>query len=111
LRKKHYNFFYYTHVICGNVIFIASCIHASTNFYLLLSGLLLWIGDWIRRLFFGETNGLSTKTLATIENLGGNWIRISLPATRSSKGLLEKPLMTCEPALYYYPNVPSISKV
>ncbi|KAI6777458.1 hypothetical protein HG530_001403 [Fusarium avenaceum] len=111
MRNKHYNFFYYTHVICGTVIFITSCIHASTNFYLLLPGLLLWIGDWIRRVFFGETNGLSTKTLATIENPGGNWIRISLPTTRSAENISEKPLTTCEPALYYYLNVPSISKV
>jgi NAD(P)H-flavin reductase len=111
MRRHHYNLFYYMHVICGTIIFIASCVHASTDFYLLLPGLLLWIGDWIQRIFFGQTNGLSTKTLATIENPGGNWFRISLPAKASAERMLEKPLMTCEPLLYYYLNIPAISKV
>ncbi|CVL09336.1 uncharacterized protein FMAN_15500 [Fusarium mangiferae] len=80
IRRQNYNLFYYVHVICGIIVFVASCIHASTDFYLLLPGLLLWIGDWLRRVFIGETNGLSTKTVAELENAGGGWTRISLPA-------------------------------
>lgn len=111
MRRSHYNLFYYTHIICGTVIFIASCIHASTDFYLLLPGLLLWIADWIQRLFFGETHGLSTKTPATIENPGGSWIRVSFPAKKSTESLLERPLSAYEPLQYYYLNIPAISKI
>ncbi|KAF5688572.1 hypothetical protein FDENT_4792 [Fusarium denticulatum] len=110
IRRQHYNLFYYTHVICGIIIFVASCIHASTDFYLLLPGLLLWIGDWVRRVFFGETNGLSTKTVATLDNMGGNWIRISLPAKSSAQQVTEKYVPTYEPLLYYYLNAPAVSK-
>ncbi|SCN99991.1 uncharacterized protein FFB20_11045 [Fusarium fujikuroi] len=108
-RLQHHNLFYYTHVTCGIVIFVASCIHASTDFYLLLPGLLLWIADWVRRVFFGETNGLSIKTVATLENTGGNWVRISLPAKTSAQQMMEKPILTCEPLLYYYLNAPTVS--
>ncbi|KAF5554241.1 hypothetical protein FMEXI_2062 [Fusarium mexicanum] len=110
IRRQHYNLFYYTHVICGIIIFVASCIHASTDFYLLLPGLLLWVGDWVRRVFFGETNGLSTKTVATVENIGSSWIRISLPAKFSPQQMTEKPVPICEPLLYYYLNTPAVSK-
>ncbi|KAG5782718.1 hypothetical protein H9Q73_003653 [Fusarium xylarioides] len=110
IRRQHYNLFYYTHVICGIVIFVASCIHASTDFYLLLPGLLLWIGDWVRRGFFGDTNGLSTKTVATLENAGGSWIRISLPAKSTPQQMMEKPVPTSEPLLYYHLNAPAVSK-
>ncbi|KAF5651377.1 ferric reductase [Fusarium tjaetaba] len=110
IRRQHYNLFYYTHVICGIIIFVASYIHASTDFYLLLPGLLLWVGDWVRRVFFGETNGLSTKTVATLENAGGSWIRISLPAKSTPQQIMEKPVPTSEPLLYYYLNAPAVSK-
>ncbi|KAF5548548.1 ferric reductase [Fusarium phyllophilum] len=109
-RRQHYNLFYYTHVICGIIIFVASCIHASTDFYLLLPGLLLWIGDWVRRVFFGEINGLSRKTVATLENIGGSWIRISLPAKSTPQQMMEKPVPTSEPLLYYHINAPRVSK-
>ncbi|KAF5591942.1 ferric reductase [Fusarium pseudoanthophilum] len=110
IRRQHYNLFYYTHVICGIIIFVASCIHASTDFYLLLPGLLLWIGDWGRRVFFGETNGLRRKTVATLENAGGSWIRISLPAKGTPQQMMEKPVPTSEPLLYYHLNAPAVSK-
>ncbi|KAH7144769.1 hypothetical protein DER46DRAFT_630229 [Fusarium sp. MPI-SDFR-AT-0072] len=110
IRRQHYNLFYYTHIICGLIIFVASCIHASTDFYLLLPGLLLWIGDWLRRVFFGETKGLSTKAVATLENIGGSWIRISLPVKSSAQQMTEKPVPTCEPLLYYYLNAPAVSR-
>ncbi|ENH70280.1 hypothetical protein FOC1_g10012187 [Fusarium oxysporum f. sp. cubense race 1] len=83
---------------------------SCTDFYLLLPGLLLWIGDWLRRAFFGETNGLSSKTVATLENIGGSWIRISLPAKSSAEQMTEKPVLTCEPLLYYYLNAPAVSR-
>jgi ferric-chelate reductase len=35
LRRRSYNTFYYTHIISSVVIFVGTCIHASTNFYFL----------------------------------------------------------------------------
>ncbi|KAI9148388.1 ferric reductase [Paramyrothecium foliicola] len=101
IRRRHYNLFYFSHVILGILILVGSCIHASTNFYLLLPGLLLWIADWIRRLFFGEANGLVRKTPAVLENADNGWLKISLLPTK---------VITCQPLLYYYLNFPSISK-
>ncbi|RBR25384.1 uncharacterized protein FIESC28_01821 [Fusarium coffeatum] len=102
IRRRHYNLFYFSHVILGTLTIVASCLHASTNFYLLLPGLLLWIADWIRRLFFGEAKGLASKTPAVLEIAENGWLRVSLLPNRAIFG---------PPLLYYYLNFPSISKV
>lgn len=44
LRRKSYNVFYYVHVICSFWVFVVLSVHASTDFYFLLPGLVLWIG-------------------------------------------------------------------
>ncbi|KXH67506.1 hypothetical protein CSAL01_00813 [Colletotrichum salicis] len=117
IRRNHYNFFYYNHVIFGLVIFIAACIHASTDFYILLPGLFLWAADWACRLLGGQTGGIASKTGATLENVGNNWLRISthLPVSRKDSGstydlVQEKGETLHEPLSYYYLSIPSISK-
>ncbi|KAM0554805.1 hypothetical protein ACHAPJ_006537 [Fusarium lateritium] len=102
IRKRHYNLFYFSHVLLGALVLIASCLHASTNFYLLLPGLSLWIVDWIRRLFFGKASGLANMTPAVLEIAENGWLRVSLLPTKAITG---------QPLLYYYLNFPSISRL
>jgi ferric-chelate reductase len=111
IRRRHYNLFYYNHVLLGTSIFATSCIHASTDLYLLIPGLLLWFIDLIRRFFFGETNGLSRTVLATLEHADNGWIRISLPASKSTELSTEKRVSSTQPLCYYYLNFPSVSKL
>ncbi|KAG4283258.1 hypothetical protein FPRO06_09931 [Fusarium proliferatum] len=111
IRRRHYNLFYYSHVFLGTIIFAASCIHASTDLYLLIPGLLLWFIDLIRRFFFGETNGLSRTVLATLENADNGWVRISLPASERTGLSVEKQVSSTQPLSYYYLNFPSVSKL
>ncbi|KAK1452427.1 hypothetical protein CCUS01_10918 [Colletotrichum cuscutae] len=118
IRRTHYNFFYYTHVIFGLIIFVAACIHASTDFYLLLPGLYLWVADWACRLFGGQAGGLASKTGATLENADNNWLRISthLPVSKNASAstfdlVEEKGETLHEPLSYYYLSIPSISKL
>ncbi|KAF4997981.1 hypothetical protein FGRMN_3501 [Fusarium graminum] len=102
IRRRHYNLFYFSHVILGTLTLIASSLHASTNFYLLLPGLLLWITDWIRRLFFGEAGGLASKVPATLEFAENGWLRVTLLHTKAFTG---------QPLSYHYLNFPSISRL
>jgi ferric-chelate reductase len=111
VRRHHYNLFYYSHVALAVVVFVASCVHANTNFYLLIPGLLLWIVDLFRRFFRGETGGLSRKVTATVENAGNAWIRISLPTSKKAEAHAEKSLPSTQPLSSYYLTIPSISKL
>ncbi|KAF4975336.1 hypothetical protein FZEAL_7869 [Fusarium zealandicum] len=120
IRRRNYNLFYYSHVICSILIFVGASIHTSTNFYLLLPGLFLWVVDWAWRLYFGEAGGLHEKTNATLENAGGGWYRLSFPllATKVTGGYGEIPgspsesgLSSLTPLKSYYLNVPAISKI
>ncbi|KAK1625532.1 hypothetical protein BDP81DRAFT_464023 [Colletotrichum phormii] len=108
IRRNHYNFFYYNHVIFG--------------LYRLLPPpsrtiLFLWVADWACRLFGGQTGGIASKTGATLENAGNNWLRISthLPISKKDSGstydlIQEKGETLHEPLSYYYLSIPSISK-
>lgn len=49
IRLKKYNTFYFTHFLFIPFLFLV-CVHASTDFYLALPGLLTWIVDGILRL-------------------------------------------------------------
>ncbi|OBR08367.1 Ferric reductase [Colletotrichum higginsianum IMI 349063] len=118
IRRNHYNFFYYNHVLFGLVIFVAASIHASTDFYLLMPGLLLWLADWACRIFAGEAGGLSSKTSATLENAGNGWLRITLPPLRKLDdsysrviALEEKGRPSFQPLLYYHLQIPAISRL
>ncbi|KAL2678727.1 hypothetical protein Neosp_009478 [[Neocosmospora] mangrovei] len=119
IRRRNYNFFYYTHVVCAILIFIGASIHASTDFYLLLPGLSLWLFDWVYRLFRGEGGGLHERINATLENADNGWYRLSLPVvTRSMKSYDEIPeshaetgMSSLTPLKTYYINIPSISNL
>ncbi|KAJ4989555.1 hypothetical protein SVAN01_04932 [Stagonosporopsis vannaccii] len=115
VRRKNYNTFYYFHVFCGTSIFIGASIHASTDFYLLLPGLFLWVIDIGMRLFSGESGGSHNKVTAIIENAGADWYRISFPSWAQKNNtndlLTEKTVLMNSPLKYYYVNVPCISKL
>jgi len=117
-RRKAYNTFYYAHIVFGIVIMVGACFHASTNFYFLLPGLLLWIIDCSWRLFKGDS-GLAREVTATISSASGGWFRITIPSTphlskdessSDSEAELEK-LPAVQPLQTYYINIPSISKL
>jgi ferric-chelate reductase len=113
VRRNHFNTFYYFHVASSLAIFIMASVHASTDFYLLLPGLILWMFDWARRFFNGRQEGLHVAQPALVEAAGHGWYRISLPArtiandssaTALEMGILDSPLA------YYYLNFPVISR-
>lgn len=114
LRRKSYNTFYYVHVICSFWAFVALSVHASTDFYFLLPGLVLWIVDWGWRLFRGTSGGLGKKVIGALENAGGGWYRISLPASLKSveeSGTVEKAATVTHPVQSYNLVFPEISKI
>lgn len=104
IRRVAYNTFYYFHVI-GGILFLALIsFHASSDFYCILPGLLLWTYDIGVR----YTTLLQPKIKATLEDAGNGWYRIVLPPSESSlvsDDAVEHPLQT------YYLNVPSVSKL
>ena len=119
LRRKAYNTFYYVHIILGSLVFIATCIHASTDFYFLLPGLVLLVADWAWRIIRGDT-GLKKQVEGSLEDAGDGWYRITLPASAKkisdgdssesdSESAVEK-LAPAHPLQTYYLNIPSISK-
>ncbi|KAK0941801.1 hypothetical protein LTR29_006693 [Friedmanniomyces endolithicus] len=113
LRRRSYNTFYFIHVIFAALILILTSIHASTNFYFLLPGLLLWVGDWVWRL----RHSLSTKEVAIVENAGNGWTRVRLPsehalsANDGEKGASALSTLATPVLATYYVNFPSISKL
>lgn len=117
LRRRAYNTFYYTHIILSTLIFIAASIHASTDFYFLLPGLLLWIFDWVWRVFRGDT-GIRKHVDGTLEDAGHGWFRIILPVSakafpndESHGDSTEAAKHSSHPLQSYYLNVPSLSKL
>jgi len=117
LRRNSYNTFYYIHVVFAVLVLVFSCIHASTNFYFVLPGLLLWVYDWS----FRVQNALYYKRTIAVESAGNDWYRMRLASTSETmtvdasaaeKGLsspdrpdLRHPLET------YYIQLSTISKV
>lgn len=111
-RRNNYNIFYSAHVVLAVLVMIMVCLHASTGFYFLLPGLLLWIGDWFWRI----THSLSTVVEATVESVGNDWYRITLPPNY----LISTNLFITEkghgvrlpiPAATYHLNFLDVSKV
>lgn len=118
VRRRFYNVFYYCHLVISICIFIGACLHASTDFYLLLPGLFLWVVDWGLRLFGGDAKGLHTKLLVVGEDAGSDWYRISLPSMprtahdeHSDTASIEKAVPLGSPLACYYLNVPAVSKL
>ena len=113
IRRKNFNTFYFIHIIFAALILILACLHASTNFYFLLPGLLLWVSDWVWRL----RCLLLVRNEATVENAGNGWTRVTLPSHqpltpsdaekhKSSSSSTSSPTLAT-----YYVNFPNISKV
>jgi hypothetical protein len=50
IRSRHFNLFYFTHLL-GIVAIIIICLHASTMFYCTSPGLMMWLLDWLMRLY------------------------------------------------------------
>lgn len=50
IRRHHFNTFYFTHLVAIAAI-IVICLHASTMFYCLAPGLVLWLIDWGMRVY------------------------------------------------------------
>lgn len=124
LRRRSYNTFYYTHIICSIIIFVGLSLHASTDFYFLLPGLFLWVLDWAWRIFRGDS-GLRKKVQGTLQDAGNGWYKITLPASASDAQLkanpysatkeagdkVEKAIQSSHPLQSYYLNIPSISTI
>ncbi|KAF2222765.1 ferric reductase like transmembrane component-domain-containing protein [Elsinoe ampelina] len=104
-RRKRYNVFYITHGL-SILFFIFTCMHASTDFYMLLPGLVLWILDWSLRI-----KGLSTNVDAQLQAEGNGWYRITLPIESLSK-TTRKALTSADryPLTSWYLNAPATSK-
>ena len=105
LRRRNYNAFYFTHVIFAAAIIILTCLHASTNFYFCLPGLLLWIADWVWRV----RNALGSKVEVLVENAGDGWYRIRLPHRKGPE--LESGQEFHNPLATYYVNFAAVSRL
>jgi ferric-chelate reductase len=117
MRRHSYNTFYYTHIICSIVVYIALAVHASTDFYFLLPGLSLWLIDWAWRWFRGD-GGLSKQLDAVLENASNGWYRITLPVSErnmeqmSAREDEEKHTSAFgSPIRSFYINFPSVSRL
>jgi hypothetical protein len=117
IRRNNYNTFYYIHIIFALIVLVLVCLHASTNFYFVLPGLLLWVYDWSYRI----QHTLRFKQTIEVESAGNNWYRMRLPSpsktiasdgSAAEKGLTtqnaSEPLHTLET---YYVRLSAISKV
>ncbi|KAK0278520.1 hypothetical protein LTR35_009259 [Friedmanniomyces endolithicus] len=110
LRRINYNTFYYIHVVFATAVIVLVSLHASTSFYFLLPGLILWLADWAWRV----RNALGRKVEARVQNASNGWYRITLPAKEAE---LEKgdsaALTEATPDLLstYYVNMPSVSRL
>ena len=69
VRRKHFNFFYFTHLL-GIVAVVIICLHASTMLYCTLPGLSMWLQDWSMRAF-----ELREKLNGRLSTLGNGWYR------------------------------------
>ena len=113
VRRKNFNTFYFIHVIFAALILISACLHASTNFYFLLPGLLLWVSDWVWRL----RCSLLVRSEAIVEKAGNGWTRVTLPSHQPlTPNDAEKhetsSSSTSSPTLAtYYVNFPTLSKM
>jgi ferric-chelate reductase len=117
IRRNSYNTFYYIHIIFALLVLVLLCLHASTNFYFILPGLLLWVYDWSYRV----QHALCFKQTIGVESAGNNWYRMRLPSTSKTIGgndsAAEKGLTSQNasepnhPLETYYVRLSAISKV
>lgn len=105
LRRRSYNAFYYIHLL-SVLFFVLVCIHASTDFYMLLPGLTLWIVDWALRL-----KGLSIKIDARLQKEQNGWFRLVVSTSDLPKATLKRLEETADlPLKHFYLNVPQVSR-
>lgn len=67
IRSRQFNLFYFTHLL-GIVAIVVICLHASTMFYCTAPGVMMWLLDWLLRLY-----ELHTPLDANIKDLGKGW--------------------------------------
>ena len=67
IRAKHFNVFYFTH-LSVIIAIIVICLHASTMWYCVSPGLIMWLLDWIMRLY-----ELKTPLDGQISTYGKGW--------------------------------------
>ncbi|GAB7346183.1 hypothetical protein MBLNU457_4924t1 [Dothideomycetes sp. NU457] len=104
-RRTSYNTFYYLHSL-SILFFILVCIHASTNFYLLIPGLFLYVLDWALR-----AKSLSQAVNAEVQKDANGWYRIIIPGDSVPAHVSGREAATTDlPLKTYYLNVPSASK-
>lgn len=104
LRRKSYNTFYYTHMF-SIPFFILLGLHASTDFYMLLPGLILWLVDWVVRL-----RGLGTIVDAKLQREQNGWFRLTVSTADLPRSTLSQLAVTENlPLKHFYLNVPAIS--
>ncbi|TKA83918.1 hypothetical protein B0A55_00228 [Friedmanniomyces simplex] len=111
LRRINYNTFYFIHVIFATGIIVLTCLHASTNFYFLLPGILLWVGDWLWRL----RNALGYQKEVLVQSAGNGWYRIRLPQKIGAdveQGASPVRVDSPQDVLgTYYVNMPAVSRL
>lgn len=104
-RRASYNTFYYLHSL-SILFFILVCIHASTNFYLLMPGLFLYVLDWALR-----AKSLSQVVNAEVQKDANGWYRIIIPGDSIPAHVSRREAATTDlPLKTFYLNVPSASK-
>ena len=107
-RRARYNCFYFTHLAGALLFFFFVSVHASTDFYFLLPGLVLWLADWAARLRWLRKN----RVEARLEDAGDGWYRIRLPpapATRGDGGGELAAPRDRPPLQAFYLNFPAVS--
>lgn len=67
IRAKHFNIFYFTHLLIILAIIVV-CLHASTMFYCIAPGLVMWLLDWSMRLY-----ELRKPLSGQVASLGNGW--------------------------------------
>jgi ferric-chelate reductase len=113
IRRNSYNTFYYIHIIFAMLVLGLSCLHASTNFYFILPGLLLWVYDWGCRI----QHALYYKRTLEVEIASNDWYRIRFPSASSDVFSAEKGLSSHaesgphHPLETYHIRLSAISKV
>lgn len=76
IRKRHFNIFYFLHLLSIPAIIII-CLHASTMFYCTSPGIMMWVLDWLMRLY-----ELWVPLRGQIKCLGKGWYCLSVPIQR-----------------------------
>ncbi|KAJ3175136.1 hypothetical protein HK101_010740 [Irineochytrium annulatum] len=99
IRRRSYAWFYINHLLVLFAI-IAISLHASTAFYFVLPGILMYAVDGVKRVFYVTAGKRTTITSITRER--NNYIRVAI------SGLTARRL---QPGQWISLNVPSIDRI